>query len=179
MTLEVSEQEFLGDLNSIHLRIYKREMNKETFDEINENCSLFSGINVSLSILTPDNRHLIHNSILTYEDLLTEKWMDFTSFKDIYNDSMHSGTVTVLHLELDIWECPLLTLQDIGMEVERGREPILAVFAKENDDTKMVEQQLNRTIQNQRSKRQIEGSGNANDAKVACRLIEHKVNNNS
>lgn len=153
-------------------------MDDDFINEISENCSLFDGLNISLSILTSDDKYLVHYSNLTYEDLLTEKWMDFTSFKDVYNASIHSGAETVIHLELDVQDChQSLTLNEIGIEMETGREPVLALFAKQQDGREEIEQQLSASVQehkNHYEKRQTEGSGN--EIQVAsCGLIIHQV----
>ena len=172
LTLKVSEQTFLDNVNSVHLRIYKEEVDPEL---LMDKCNLTNGLQLSLHILTP-KKALIQNITLSYNSLLEEKWTDFTSFNEIYNSTLHSANETVLQLEIDIKDCVNLSLQDIGITTSKGKEPVLVVYAKDHDSQGRLEKILNDSIVQQREKRSVESSGTPPITDPdKCRLINHNV----
>ncbi len=180
MDLTISEEKVLAGLSSVHLRVHKNKTDAETTEQISRHCNTSSGIDISISILSDSDERdplLLHTFRLPLEDLLKEQWMDFTSFKHVYNATIHSSQGTILHVELDIKDCEFLTLHSIGMDVKEGFEPVLVVFAKEDDEKELlkgVSHAAQAMTARQRKTRQVEGSGNVADPHK-CRLIEHKV----
>ena len=181
MDLTISEEKVLAGLSSVHLRVHKNKTDVETAQQISRHCNTSSSIDISISILSDSNEIdplLLHTFRLPLEDLLKEQWMDFTSFKQVYNSTIHSSQGTSLHVELDIKDCEFLTLHNIGMDVKEGFEPVLVVFAKEDDENVLLKGVGHAAAQamaaSQRKKRQVEGSGNLVDPHK-CRLVEHNV----
>lgn len=159
ISFEINQESLHDTFNSLDLRVYKNIIEQK---DIVNTCDLNQSVQLSLYTAT-SNKTLIQNINLTYDGLQQEKWLAFRSLKAFYNSwlsSNSSGNFTV-QLEISSEGCDELTLENIGISAQTGKEPLLIVYAqrKPTNDEEMLKHLLEQSADANREKRQLESSG--------------------
>ena len=148
MSFKINQESGINDLKTLDLRVYKEQI------DIVNTCDLNQGVQLSLYTAT-SNKTLIQNINLTYDGLQQEKWLVFRSLNNSWLSSNSSLEYFAATLELSSEGCDELTLENIGISAETGKEPLLIVYAqrKPTNDEEMLKHLLEQSSDISREKR--------------------------
>ena len=194
-TIDLTEDNDLIRINSVHLRLYKKKISEEKLESLScfrsesgpmeLSLDIFadspSGHNTADQVAHASSNHTSRQTLtVSYEELIKENWLDIRL--DTGNMRIRPDVETIVNMTIGMRNCDHVTFEDIGMDMEIGKEPVLIMFANERVEL-VVERLLNQSLQHRgnRTRRQVEGgsggtlSNPATDFSEHCRLVKYEV----